>query len=232
MKRESVTSEKEFRKKLKRISMNGTLKRGTSPDLLGNSDVHLAFKELLTSLKGMKVVLIGGLALEVYIGKDVRGTTDVDILIHSEKKLASIVSQTRRRFEFISSGLRHKKTGVKIDIVYPRYPLKINKNLVDEALKEQNLEHHQFFGLDYFVPKTEFLIALKLPRIIRAGKLRDMFDEEAEQDKADIISLFKKQRPGIDKFDNIKKLLGRDESETLNEYLSHYEKLGLARHSE
>ncbi len=86
---------------------------------------------------------------------------------------------------------RHKKTGVKVDIVYPSYPLKINKNLVDEALKEQNLEHHQFFGLDYFVPKTEFLIALKLPRIVRARKLKDMFDEEAEQDKADIISLFK-----------------------------------------
>ncbi|MCP4112311.1 MAG: hypothetical protein GY749_43435 [Desulfobacteraceae bacterium] len=217
-------SEKEFQKKLKRISMNGTLKSGTSPGLLKNSDVHLTFKDLLSSLKGMKVVLIGGLALEVYIGKDVRGTADVDILIHSQKKLESIVNQTKRRFEFSSSKLRHKKTGVEIDIVYPRYPLNINKKLVDEVLKEQNLEHHQFFGLDYYVPKAEFLIALKLPRILRARKLKDIFDEEAEQDKADIINLFKKQKPGIDKFDNIKKLLSKDESKILNEYLLHYEK--------
>ncbi len=66
---------------------------------------------------------------------------------------------------------------------------------------------------------------MKLPRIVRAKRLKDIFDEEAEQDKADIINLFKKQKPGIDKFDKIKKLLSKDESEILNEYLLHYEKL-------
>ena len=156
-------------------------------------------------------VIVGGVALSYHV-KNRRLTEDVDIVLLN----TSFTGLAGERFEMVEdkpSTLRHKETGIKVDVLTPDHPT-VNRELVN--IVPVHVQIIEQAGTRIRVASPAMVIGLKLPRAIHESR-------KGLQDRLDIISILD-DNPDLE-LDPIRAHLSKEEKDMLNELIEYGEKL-------
>jgi hypothetical protein len=183
-------------------------------DFFAMEDPRSSFNRVIRDLMECcpQGVIVGGIAVTFYV-KNPRTTKDVDIVLLDT---ASLASRFRERFEPIAgmpSSVRHKETGIEVDLLMPESPL-ANRALLEQATKHFRLIDRA--GTLVRVAAPEMIVGLKLRRALNATP-------KGLIDRSDILTILS-EHSYVD-LDSLREHLSEEERDLLDDLLTYRDKL-------